>query len=129
MGLVLRGRAPGRDQRSAFDAKTWVEREVAGCKFKDARLNKRFRTLLEQIGSDIGPSISLVCQDWANTKAGLEDSQASRGNPGACRGLGELWSLLRLRGVTPTYRSAARPIDRPEPPETLATKLRRAHRH
>src|ERR1700694_2176142 len=69
MGLVLRGRAPGRDQRSAFDAKTWVEREVAGCKFRDARLNKRFRTLLEQIGSDIGQSIPLVCQDWANTKA------------------------------------------------------------
>ena len=35
----------------------------------DARLHKRFRMLLEQIGSDIERSIPLVCQNWANTKA------------------------------------------------------------
>ena len=44
-------------------------REIAGCEFRDARLGKRFRTLLERIGSDIGQSIPFVCQDWANTKA------------------------------------------------------------
>jgi hypothetical protein len=33
------------------------------------RLGDRFRKLLTQIGSAIGQSIPLVCQDWANTKA------------------------------------------------------------
>ena len=39
---------------SAGFAATWVDREIAGCEFRDARLGKRFRTLLERIGSDIG---------------------------------------------------------------------------
>ena len=69
MGLVLRGWTNGRDNRAGTDSTTWVDREVAGCEFRDARLGKRFRTLLEQIGSDIGQSIPFVCQDWANTKA------------------------------------------------------------
>ena len=58
-----------RDDRIAANAECWADRETAGCEFKDARLGKRFRTLLEQIGSAIGQSIPLVCQDWANTKA------------------------------------------------------------
>src|SRR5436853_5742375 len=33
------------------------------------RLGDRFRKLLAQIGSAMGRSIPLVCQDWANTKA------------------------------------------------------------
>src|SRR5580693_4691818 len=47
----------------------WFDRELAGCSFADERLNKRFRKLLAQIGSAMGQSIPLVCQDWANTKA------------------------------------------------------------
>jgi hypothetical protein len=47
----------------------WIERELAGCSFKDERLGKRFRSLLARLGSSIGESIPLVCQDWANTKA------------------------------------------------------------
>jgi Transposase DNA-binding len=35
----------------------------------DERLSKRLRQLLVQIGSAMGQSIPLVCQDWANTKA------------------------------------------------------------
>src|SRR6266446_6031148 len=58
-----------RDNRARDVSTTWVDREVAGCEFRDARLGKRFRTLLERIGSDIGQSIPFVCQDWANTKA------------------------------------------------------------
>lgn len=64
------GAAPrARDNRAEDVSTTWVDREVVGCEFKDARLGKRFRTLLGQIGSDIGQSIPFVCQDWANTKA------------------------------------------------------------
>src|SRR5580692_640901 len=46
-----------------------VDREVAECEFKDERLGKRFRSLLEQLSSSPGDAIPLVCQDWANTKA------------------------------------------------------------
>jgi Transposase DNA-binding len=69
MGLTLRDRTNGHDDRVAGFAATWVDCEIAGCEFRDARLGKRFRTLLERIGSDIGQSIPFVCQDWANTKA------------------------------------------------------------
>jgi Transposase DNA-binding len=68
MGLVLRDCKKGNGSCTSLP-KTWVEREVAGCDFRDARLHKRFQMLLQQIGSDVGQSIPLVCQDWANTKA------------------------------------------------------------
>ena len=60
MGLTLRDRTNGHDDRVAGFAATWVDREIAGCEFRDARLGKRFRTLLERIGSDIGQSIPFV---------------------------------------------------------------------
>lgn len=47
----------------------WVDGELAGCSLPDDRLNKRLRKLLAQIGSAMGQSIPLVCQDWANAKA------------------------------------------------------------
>jgi hypothetical protein len=47
----------------------WLEREIAGCRFEDARHGKRFRTLLEQLSERIGDSIPFTCQDWASTKA------------------------------------------------------------
>ena len=59
-------------QSRIADAKppeAWVDREVAECEFKDERLGKRFRSLLEQLSSSPGDSIPLVCQDWVNTKA------------------------------------------------------------
>lgn len=68
MGLVLRDCKKGNGNCTSLP-ETWVEREVAGCDFRDARLHKRFQMLLQQIGSDVGQSIPFVCQDWANTKA------------------------------------------------------------
>ncbi|WP_456816594.1 IS4/Tn5 family transposase DNA-binding protein [Bradyrhizobium sp. USDA 4512] len=68
MGLV-KGRTGARAQRLTTGIETWVDQEVAGCEFKDERLGRRFCKLLAQIGSDMGQSIPLVCQDWANTKA------------------------------------------------------------
>lgn len=47
----------------------WIERELAGCQFADARLGKRFRTLVAQLSEGIGESIPMACQDWAATKA------------------------------------------------------------
>ena len=62
---------PGRrtSNDSAPEEETWVDREVAGCQFRDVRLGERFRKLLKQIGSAIGQAIPFACQDWANTKA------------------------------------------------------------
>lgn len=47
----------------------WVDRELAGCQFKDERLGKHFRKLLEQLSDGTRQSIPMGCQDWANTKA------------------------------------------------------------
>src|SRR6266705_3935716 len=69
MGFVLRHRAGRRTPQSFREADGWVDREIAGCEFGDARLGDRFRKLVAQLGSAMGQSIPLVCQDWANTKA------------------------------------------------------------
>ena len=47
----------------------WLDDELAGCTLGDERLINRLRKLLAQIGSAMGQSIPLVCQDWANAKA------------------------------------------------------------
>jgi Transposase DNA-binding len=48
---------------------SWVDEEMAGCKFADARLDKRFRTFVKRLAEGMGETIPMVCQDWANTKA------------------------------------------------------------
>src|SRR4030081_3080901 len=67
MPSLLSGRRNGNDHSP--EDESWVDREVAGCKFKDLRLGERFRKLLKQIGGAIGQAITFGCQDWANTKA------------------------------------------------------------
>ncbi|MGC2330291.1 MAG: IS4 family transposase [Candidatus Acidiferrales bacterium] len=54
---------------TASPTETWIAQELAGSEFRDARLNKRFRKLFEQLSDGPGESIPLICQDWANTKA------------------------------------------------------------
>jgi hypothetical protein len=48
---------------------SWVDQELAGCEFADARLAKRFKRFVEQLSEGIGETIPMACQDWANTKA------------------------------------------------------------
>ncbi len=48
---------------------TWITEEVAGCRFQDLRLGKRFGKLLGMMSDGIGQSVPYACQDWANTKA------------------------------------------------------------
>jgi Transposase DNA-binding len=69
MNFSAKGRGTGSNDDSTIEAETWADREVAGCEFRDERLAKRFRKLLGRIGTAMGQSIPLVCQDWANTKA------------------------------------------------------------
>jgi hypothetical protein len=52
MDLAARLHAGGSDDHSGFEAENWVDREAAGCDFKDERLAKRFRKVLGRIGSD-----------------------------------------------------------------------------
>src|SRR5688572_12022599 len=47
----------------------WLDRELAGCQFKDERLTRRFRAVIEQLSDGTAESIPLACQDWAATKA------------------------------------------------------------
>ena len=61
-----------RRRKAVADAKlpnAWVDREIAGCAFKDERLGRRFRSLLERLAASPGETIPFACQDWANTKA------------------------------------------------------------
>src|SRR5262249_22517213 len=48
---------------------SWIDEELVGCEFRDARLVKRFKTLVEQLSQAIGETIPMACQDWASTKA------------------------------------------------------------
>lgn len=48
---------------------SWIDQELAGCEFADARLANRFKRLAEQLSTGIGETIPMACQDWANTKA------------------------------------------------------------
>ena len=48
---------------------TWIDQELAGCKFADARLGKRLSLLIARLSTGIGRTIPLACCDWAATKA------------------------------------------------------------
>jgi hypothetical protein len=48
---------------------SWIDQELAGSEFADARLGKRFKKFVEQLSEGIGETIPMACQDWANTKA------------------------------------------------------------
>lgn len=51
------------------ESKTWLDDELAACMFRDVRLGRRLRLLVERLWNGVGETIPLVCQDWANTKA------------------------------------------------------------
>lgn len=54
----------------AVDADTGaLAQDLAGCRFKDARVGPRFKKLVRQLSQKIGQPIPMACQDWANTKA------------------------------------------------------------
>lgn len=51
------------------DEQAWIDDELSGCKFEDARLGKRLAQLMRRLSGKVGGTIPLACQDWANTKA------------------------------------------------------------
>jgi hypothetical protein len=65
-----------------FDDEEWIEAELTGCRFPDARLGDRLRKLLEGVTGAVGKSLPMACQDWANTKAAyrfLDNDRVSEG--------------------------------------------------
>jgi len=58
-----------QSQRIVAEERSWIDLELCGGTFHDARLLRRLRTLLGQFAQAPGQSIALVCQDWANTIA------------------------------------------------------------
>jgi hypothetical protein len=48
-----------------------MDRELAGCKFRDVRLEERFRKLFEQLSGGLGESIPTVCQDSREHESSL----------------------------------------------------------
>jgi hypothetical protein len=61
--------AESRESSKDFRGKKWIDSEVVGCKFEDARHGKRLRQLLEKLSSSVGLATPWACQDWANSKA------------------------------------------------------------
>ena len=61
--------ATKRQDASDFLSDKWIENEVVGCQFQDARHGKRLRQLLERLLGRVGSTTPWACQDWANTKA------------------------------------------------------------
>jgi Transposase DNA-binding/Transposase DDE domain len=60
-------RCPGAPATSG--AAEALDKELAGCRFCDPRLGRRFRKLVGQLATSLGQTIPLACQDWTNTKA------------------------------------------------------------
>lgn len=58
-----------RQDTPDFLSDKWIENEVVGCQFQDARHGKRLRQLLEQLSGKVGATTPWASQDWANTKA------------------------------------------------------------
>lgn len=56
-------------ERSTREDRAWIDTELDGCRFADARLEHRFRALALQLGDGLGETIPMACQDWAATKA------------------------------------------------------------
>lgn len=55
--------------RATSEAAEALDKELAGCRFCDPRLGRRFRKLVGQLATRLGQTIPLACQDWTNTKA------------------------------------------------------------
>ena len=71
----------GKDNSKVEDAKRWIEGEIAEDAFKDARLGRRFKSLLEQLAAGTGESIR-----WLQN---LSQSTRLLGDPARCVHIGD----------------------------------------
>ena len=45
------------------ESKAWHDEELADCAFRDVRLSRRLRLLVERLSNGVGKTIPLACQD------------------------------------------------------------------
>jgi hypothetical protein len=73
MATGKQGKTASKNKRPAVSVEStdpsWVDLEAGEGHFVDARLERRFKTLVEQISECVGGSIPFACQDWAAAKA------------------------------------------------------------
>jgi|GEM_PF-5196347 len=50
--------------KGSTDNNGWIKKELECCKFKDARLGKRFQKLFERLWVGVGESTPFTCQAW-----------------------------------------------------------------
>jgi len=75
-----------------------LDQELAGSRFCDARLGRRFRKLVGQLACRLGQPIPLACQDWSSTKAAYRFLSNGRVNE---------WSILAGHFQATKERAAA----------------------
>ena len=55
----------------------WIDQELSACEFKDVRLGKRFRALMEQLAEAVGESIPCACHliyaQYLSRRGGAEE--------------------------------------------------------
>jgi len=59
----------GHASKTGGDPDDWLDEEIDHDAFPDARLGKRFKSLLRDISARMGNPTPFACQDWAATKA------------------------------------------------------------
>jgi hypothetical protein len=59
----------------------WVEREIAGCHLRDARLKQRLGEVLSRLAEQPTQSIPAACQSWAETQAAYRFFENERVSP------------------------------------------------
>lgn len=67
--MVPRVRSAASDDDCGSSCNDWTEIEVEAAAFADARLHRRFASLLRQLAAGVGTSIPGACGDWAGVKA------------------------------------------------------------
>ena len=67
--IVIGSRGLGGASEDAEERGEWIEAELTGRSFPDARLDHRLRKQLEGMAGAVGESLPTACQDWANSKA------------------------------------------------------------
>src|ERR1039458_10179952 len=89
----------------------WIEQELAASTLPDARLEKRLRSLVEQLAKGVGRSIPFACQDLAAAKAAYRFFSKGRSTGLSCAGAAP--SRVRMgrpprrhTGFSPTAGSA-----------------------
>ena len=91
---------------------SWLDGELEECQFADARLGKRFRTLLERLSKRMGETIPMACQPFDQEKWAAVYSAYDAAAAVAAFSAARHWNLLFLKALPPEAFST--PVTHPE---------------